>query len=139
MGPYGEKSRGTRRSLTMGNSVRLASVGLVGALAAGAFLVLLPSTRAQQAPQNVARQPGAVYDFDRPNERPAPAPKRDISGVWEPATGPGGGIHANGAGDMPSDGKPEHELPFTAEGRAAFAANKPTFGITMVPSASTMA
>jgi hypothetical protein len=31
---------------------------------------------------------------------------------------------------MPSDGKPEHELPFTPEGRKAFAANKPTFGIT---------
>ena len=38
---------------------------------------------------------------------------------------------------MPSDGKPEHELPFTAEGRKAFMANKPTFGITQVPSALT--
>jgi hypothetical protein len=38
---------------------------------------------------------------------------------------------------MPSDGKPEHELPFTAEGRKAFMANKPTYGITQVPSALT--
>ena len=35
--------------------------------------------------QNVPRQPGAVYDFDRPEEKPALAPKHDISGVWEPA------------------------------------------------------
>ena len=38
---------------------------------------------------------------------------------------------------MPSDGKPEHELPFTPEGRAAFDANKPTYGFTAVPSALT--
>jgi len=39
---------------------------------------------------------------------------------------------------MPSDGKPEHELPFTPEGRKAFMANKPTFGTTMVPSAASI-
>lgn len=87
--------------------------------------------------QDVARQPGAVYDFDKKAEKPAPAPKHDISGVWEPAGGPGAGIHANGAGEMPSDGKPEHELPFTPLGRQTFAAHKPTFGVTQVPSALT--
>jgi hypothetical protein len=81
------------------------------------------------------RQPGAVYDFDRPNERPQPAPRRDLSGIWEPANGPGDAIQANGAKTMPSDGRPEHELPFTPAGRAAFLANKPGFGVTMVPSA----
>ena len=70
--------------------------------------------------QNVVRQPGAVYDFDFKGEKPVPAPRRDISGTWEPAAGPGAGINANGAQQMPSDGKPEHELPFTPEGRAAF-------------------
>jgi hypothetical protein len=84
--------------------------------------------------ENVVRQPGAVYDFDFKNERPVPAPRRDISGTWEPAAGPGAGINANGAQQIPSDGTPEHELPFTPEGRAAFVANKPTFGVTMVPS-----
>ena len=44
---------------------------------------------------------------------------------------------ADGAKAMPSDGKPEHELPFTPEGRAAFMANKPTYGFTAVPSALT--
>jgi hypothetical protein len=87
--------------------------------------------------QAQVRQPGAVYDFDRKGEKPAPAPRRDISGIWEPAAGAGAGINATGAQQMPSDGKPEHELPFTPAGREAFLANKPTFGVTMVPSAQT--
>src|ERR1041385_2218987 len=87
--------------------------------------------------QGQVRQPGAIYDFDRKGEKPAPAPKRDISGTWEPAAGAGAGINATGAQQMPSDGKPEHELPFTPAGREAFLANKPTFGITQVPSALT--
>jgi hypothetical protein len=87
--------------------------------------------------QEVARQPGAVYDFDKKGEKPAPAPKRDLTGVWEPAEGPGAGIHATGAGEMPSDGKPEHALPFTPLGREIFMAHKPTFGVTQVPSALT--
>jgi hypothetical protein len=82
-----------------------------------------------------ARQPGAVYDGDVKNEKPMPAPRHDISGIWEPARGPGDSIQANGAKAMPSDGRPEHELPFTPAGRAAFMANKPAFGITQVPSA----
>jgi hypothetical protein len=87
--------------------------------------------------QGEVRQPGAVYDFDFKGEKPAPAPRRDISGVWEPAANASAGISANGAQQMPSDGKPEHELPFTPEGRAAFLSHKPTFGVTMVPSALT--
>lgn len=114
---------------------RPTKVVLLGAVAVSAVMLsLLPHSHAQGG---VARQPGAVYDFDKKGEKPAPAPKRDISGVWEPAAGPGAGIHANGAGDMPSDGKPNHELPYTPAGRAAFLANKPTFGTTMVPSALT--
>jgi len=87
--------------------------------------------------QEDARQPGAVYDFDKKGEKPLPGPKRDISGVWEPAEGPSAGIHATGAGQMPSDGKPEHELPFTPLGRQTFMEHKPTFGVTQVPSALT--
>jgi hypothetical protein len=85
--------------------------------------------------QDVPRQPGAVYDFDKKGEKPAPAPKRDLSGVWEPAAGPGAGVQANGAREMPSDGK--HELPFTPLGRETFTAHKPTFGVTQVPPAFT--
>jgi hypothetical protein len=117
-------------------------VNRLSVLPAAVFLVVvsactlsfLPNADAQEGAGGV-RQPGAVYDFDRKGEKPAPAPKHDISGVWEPAEGPGAGIHANGAGEMPSDGEPEHELPFTPAGKAAFLAHKPTFGATMVPSA----
>src|SRR5260370_31478915 len=97
--------------------------------------VVVLSVRARA--QDVARQPGAVYDFDKKGEKPSPAPNRDLTGVWEPATGPSGGVQATGAGAMPSDGKPEHELPFTALGRQTFMAHKPTFGVTQVPSALT--
>src|SRR3954468_14930475 len=72
------------------------------------------------------REIRGVYDFDRPGEKPAPAPRHDISGIWQPAEGPGEGIQADGAQLMPSDGKPEHEPPYTALGRAAFEANKPS-------------
>lgn len=87
--------------------------------------------------QSEIRQPGAKYDFDFKGQKPAPAPRHDISGVWEPAANASAGVNANGAQQMPSDGKPEHELPYTPEGRAAFLANKPTFGVTLVPSALT--
>jgi len=111
---------------------------LIGSVALGGVLPLLmmPLVAFGQE-QTVVRQPGAVYDFDFKDEKPTPAPRRDISGVWEPAAGPGSGINANGAQQMPSDGKPEHELPFTPEGRAAFVSHKPGFGVTMVPSALT--
>ncbi len=106
----------------------------VGAAAVIAALFAMPRVAFGQGE---VRQPGAKYDFDFKGQKPAPAPRRDISGVWEPAAGAGAGINANGAQQMPSDGKPEHELPFTPEGRAAFMAHKPTFGVTMVPSALT--
>ena len=62
-----------------------------------------------------------------------PAPRRDLSGIWEPQAGGGDGIQAFGAKNMPSDGKPEHELPYTPVGLAAWKANKPGFGVTEVP------
>lgn len=103
----------------------------IAASALAATLLCVPLAYSQ------ARQPGAVYDFDRKGETPGPAPRRDISGTWEPAEGPQVGIQANGAQLMPSDGKPEHELPFTTLGRAAFLANKPSVGVTMVTPALT--
>jgi hypothetical protein len=102
---------------------------------ASTILAALPSLPLAHAQDSVARVPGAVYDFDKKSERPAASPKRDISGIWEPAKGPGDAIQANGAKAMPSDGRPEHELPFTPEGLAAFTSHKPGFGTTAVPSA----
>jgi hypothetical protein len=49
----------------------------------------------------------------KPGEKPGPAPRHDVSGIWEPARGPGDGIQANGPRDMPYDGKPEHDPPYT--------------------------
>jgi hypothetical protein len=105
-----------------------------------------PLARAQQGqgagPQ---RPPRAVYDFDFPNERPLPAPVHDISGIWEPAANPDAGTQAKGAQlfpssedvQLPANGRPEGEPPYTALGWEAFLANKPSVGATMVLSAVT--
>ena len=111
-------------------------------IAVVAILLFSPLSRAQEDRQ---RQPGAVYDYDRPGEKPAPAPRRDISGIWETATGPGAGTQAKGAqlypssedGQLPSSGRPEGEPPYTPLGWEAFLANKPSVGATMVLSALT--
>ena len=73
------------------------------------------------------RVPGAQYDSDFPNEKPGPAPRRDIAGIWEPARGPSDAIQATGARNMPDTGRPEHQLPFTPEGLKAVLANKPAW------------
>jgi hypothetical protein len=104
---------------------------VVSALALAAILSSVTPAYSQ------ARQPGGVYDFDRKGETPGPAPRRDISGIWEPADGPGAGIQANGAQMMPSDGKPEHELPYTPLGLKTFLARKPSVGVTAVTPALT--
>jgi hypothetical protein len=98
------------------------------------LISLSPLTYGQQG---FRRAPGAVYDVDFEGKKSGPAPRRSLAGTWEFAKGGAEGIQADGAKAMPSDGKPEHELPFTAEGRQAFMAHKPTFGITQVPSALT--
>ena len=53
-----------------------------------------------------------------------PAPRRDLSGTWEPANGPRDGIQAGGVRAMPNDGKPEHELPYTPLGLATYKSHK---------------
>jgi hypothetical protein len=62
----------------------------------------------------------------------APAPKRDLSGIWEPVPS-NAGVAGSGAKAMPADGK--HEPPYTAEGRAAFQRNRPANGPTEVAAA----
>ena len=106
---------------------------LMGAASAAGVIIAPAAWPPAALGQNIMRQPGAVYDVDVPGEKPAPAPRRDISGVWEPATSANAGVNANGAQQMPSDGRPEHELPFTPAGRTAFLANKPSRGVTAVP------
>jgi hypothetical protein len=67
-----------------------------------------------------------------PTAPPAPAPRHDISGTWTPARGPGDGIGGTGARDMPEDGKPEHQLPYTPAGLKKLALTKPGNGARMV-------
>jgi hypothetical protein len=83
----------------------------------------------------MARQPGAVYDSDFKNEKPEPAPRRDISGTWEPARVYSDAIQADGAKNMPSDGKPEHTPPFTPAGLAEFQKHKAGWGTNAVATA----
>ncbi len=95
----------------------LFAVSLVGVMAA--MVAWPPAALGQRM-----RQPGAVYDADFEGQTPAPAPRRDMSGVWEPAAHAGAAINANGTPLEPSA--------YTPEGRAAFLANKPSRGATAV-------
>ncbi len=73
-------------------------------------------------------RPVKTIPFDR---TPGGAPVHDISGIWEPANGPGAGIQANGPVSMPSDGI--HEPPYTPEGKASYDSHKALFGYRNVP------
>jgi hypothetical protein len=98
-----------------------------------AALALPPLAHAQFSQLPMNKEPGAVYDSDVPNEKPGPAPRRDLSGIWEPAHSLADDVGADGAKSAPADGKPEHEPPFTPEGKKAYEAHKPTYGYRQVP------
>lgn len=84
--------------------------------------VLASSLSFAQAPP--AGQSGTV---NHQKAAAAPAPLHDISGIWEP-TPPGAGIQATGPRNMPNDGKPEHQLPFTPYGLKVYMSHKPLEG-----------
>jgi hypothetical protein len=114
---------------------------IMAAVLAAVVLTLTPVLFAQ-APQ-AARQSGVNIHRDGwdkivptvPRNQPAsgPAPVRDLSGIWEPTPGYRDGVFATGPREFPSDGKPEHELPFTALGKQTWMEHKPGFGVTAVP------
>jgi hypothetical protein len=125
---------------------------VASAIVLAAVLMSAPLARAQNTPPErsgaakdqqaapVTRVPQVHVDgWGRPvreaasNQKVAPAQRHDLSGIWEPAKAYRDGVQATGAKEMPSDGKPEHELPFTPVGEQAFKANKPGFGTTAVP------
>ena len=104
-----------------------------------AVLTIAPITRAQtgeprESGKNIHRDgwdrvvPGAVK-----GQTSDPAPVRDLSGIWEPTPGYRDGVFATGPRQYPSDGKPEHILPFTPEGEKLWRSHKPGFGTTAVP------
>src|SRR5207245_8383994 len=94
---------------------------------------------AKEQQTNPSAGPALLDGWGRPvvnalklGEKPAPAPRHDISGVWEPARGPGDGIQANGPRDMPYDGKPEHDPPYTPLGLETLKSHKALFGYAAV-------
>jgi hypothetical protein len=107
-----------------------------------AALVLSPLMFAQGLSQQSApaKEQGAasslppVDGWGRPITGPpkehnaGPAPRHDLSGIWEPANGALDGLGIFGAKAMPEDGKPEHQLPFTPLGLETLSHMKPTFG-----------
>src|ERR1700680_896228 len=119
----------TERHVAMSTRLGFLSITRVAAFVI-ATLMVAPLIRAQTLVIPFTREPRAVYDPARPNEKPGPAPRRDLSGIWEPARSLADAVGADGAKAIPADGKPGHEPPFTPEGQKAYMANKPTFGYT---------
>lgn len=106
--------------MKMPNYSRLPLLVLLGAL------ICSPRILAQNAPPH---QSGAAKDQ---KSTAAPAPPHDISGTWTPANGPNDGIQPYGVKAMPNDGKPEHQLPYTAYGLEIYKSHKPLIGIDEV-------
>jgi hypothetical protein len=113
----------------------------VAATAVLALMVFSPVTRAQSTAPRESGKNIHRDGWDRivpappktPTTTPGPAPVHDLSGIWEPIPGYRDGVFATGPKQYPSDGKPEHELPFTPEGLKAWKSHKPGFGTTAVP------
>jgi hypothetical protein len=63
---------------------------------------------------------------------PASAPIHDLSGTWAPANGLGGGTQPAGVIAMPDDGKPEHQLPYTAQGLQTLKSHRALVGVNEV-------
>ena len=107
----------------MAKRFRRPATALIVVVAALTGLVFSPGTYAQSGQQPVAVDDGS---------QPGPAPPRDLSGTWTPASGPGGGIQARGVQAMPNDGRPEHALPYTAFGLELYESHKPLEGVDAV-------
>jgi hypothetical protein len=115
---------------------------VVMGLAAFGYLTFAHAAWPQQSgavkAQKPAPAPALLDGWGRPvvdplkGQKPGPAPRHDISGIWEPANGPGDGIQPNGPKDMPYDGKPEHDPPYTPLGLQTLKTHKALFGYAAV-------
>src|SRR5712675_1650322 len=78
---------------------------------------LAPLVYSQNAPSvwNSDSQNWSQAQDEAAKKQKAPAPRGDLTGTWD--VGGGAGIQQYGAKNMPSDGKPEHQLPYTPSGR----------------------
>ena len=109
---------------------------VVLAVALGASMFSLPArSQSTLEPGTSQHVDGWYKDVPAPpkGEKPGPAPRHDLSGIWEPAAGWREGVQQYGALEYPSDGKPEHQLPFTPLGERTWKSHKPGFGTTEVP------
>jgi hypothetical protein len=115
-----------------------------------ATLIISPLARPQAGPpksgavNNQESIPAELPDVDdwghpvipvtAPGAAPktAPAPRRDISGIWDPGIDALHVIGVLGASAMPEDGKPQHELPYTPLGREMLNRTKPGSGTRAV-------
>jgi hypothetical protein len=120
----------------MRNGFVIATMVVLGVLA---MWVSSPVTRAQSGQRRESGRSIHRDGWDRivpdppKGQNSAAAPIRDLTGIWEPTPGYRDGVFATGPKEYPSDGKPEHQLPFTALGEKTWKSHKPGFGTTAVP------
>lgn len=102
-----------------------------------AALVVAPFARSQDTPPESPAPTlpgtdgwGRTIKPPAKDKKAAPAPPRDISGIWDPAGI--SGVQPLGAGAVPDDGKPEHQLPYTPEGLEALKRAHPSNGVRSV-------
>ena len=103
--------------------LRLYSVAIIALIPT--FMVASPACAQAAAHQQAAATSG---------QKAAPAPRHDISGTWDPGNG---GIQPLGPRNMPEDGKPEHQVPYTPLGLETLNTHKPSNGIRSVLPADT--
>src|SRR5579863_8511646 len=72
---------------------------LISTLALTALVLLCGPIRAQEHHDD---NKGAVYDRDVKSQQSGPAPRRGLTGIWEPAKGGQSGIQGKGAMAMES-------------------------------------
>ena len=147
---YAELGRAARRNPVAARAVLAALIFSPVLMFSPLFSVLAHSQERMAASppgggQGASPQSGAVQDqeetpqeldgWERPiialpkDRKPAPAPRRDISGIWDPGLN---GIGMLGAKAMPDDGKPEHQPPYTPLGLQMLAHAKPNSGTRAV-------
>jgi len=115
----------------------LAATGVVLAALIFSSPVRCQTDKAQnEKPRSPAPTEPGLDGWGRPLTVPAkdrkavPAPRHDISGIWDP---PGmSAIQTLGAKEMPEDGKPEHQLPYTPLGLEMLKRTKPSNGTRSV-------
>jgi hypothetical protein len=100
-----------------------------------AVLIFSPLLRSQTATPASPPPPDRGVDgwgrrITAPDSKLSPAPRRDISGIWDPPYLSGNQVL--GAREFPEDGKPGHQLPYTPAGLAALKLTKPTNGTRSV-------